>query len=398
MQPPTLGSDDRLVPRVAIVTGATGFIGSNLVVGLLMTGRTGVWCVVRPSDDAHERVRAAVLEAARAAGMQEAINERIDAVKAIEGDVRRPGFDLSAAELEMLGSEPPTEIWHSAASLRYQDRFRDEILETNVDGVRHAIAFARGNGIPQFNLISTAYVAGTRKGQVPEAKHDPHFPVNNWYEESKRRGESLALAERENAMRVRIFRPSIVVGNMSTFEATSSSGYYGFVSGIASFTKLLEQHFPGYLKEQRMRLFREQDTSIDLMPVDKLVQEMIAIADDPNALGTFFHLTNPFPVTFEQAREAVRAAYPRVQGKLVADRALLDEQSLLFDAAIEFYAPYLRNDKRFMRARDAGQPPEYLRITTETLTHMTIAFRERRRRLASERATAQEKLAVAGGS
>lgn len=377
--------------RVAIVTGATGFIGSNLVAALLERDRSEVWCVVRPSDDAAERVRTAVLESARAAGAEDAIGARIDAIGAVEGDVRKPGFGLSAADTEALTARGPVEIWHSAASLRYEEQFRDEILKTNVDGVRHAIEMSRALGVPEFNLISTAYVAGTRPGSIPESQYDAGFPVNNWYEESKRRGETLALdATGESGTRLRIFRPSIVIGNMSTCEGTSSSGYYGFVSGLATFSKILEQNFPDYMRDNRLQLFREPNTSLNLMPIDELVREAIAIADDPNEAGTYFHLTNPFPVALEQAQLAIEAAFPRMHGEWVEDRDSLDEQSKLFDAAIEFYSPYLRNDKRFGRVRDGGQPPPHLRITTETLTHMTIAFRERRRRLARERSEQRE--------
>ena len=50
-----------------------------------------------------------------------------------------------------------THFWHCAASLRYENRFVDEIRATNVEGTRHALDLARSLGGPLFNLL----MAGT---------------------------------------------------------------------------------------------------------------------------------------------------------------------------------------------------------------------------------------------
>lgn len=84
---------------VHFVTGATGFVGSNLILELLGHAEVEVYALVRASHEPSDlRLRNALRHAARAAGhgatFDHAIAERCHAV---EGDVHNPnpkGFSL----------------------------------------------------------------------------------------------------------------------------------------------------------------------------------------------------------------------------------------------------------------------------------------------------------------
>ncbi len=296
------------------------------------------------------------------------------------GDVARPGLGLAADDRARLAADPPDEVWHAAASLQYEDKHRAEILATNVDGTAHLVETAAGLGIPELNHISTAYVAGLAVGDVPEAPYDPRFEPNNWYEASKRQGEDIVVANGSRFARVRIMRPSIVVGTLSTYRSCSDSGYYGFLRGLDRFCRVVERREPGYLDRNRVRLYVEPHSSLNLVPIDVLVEEAVALADDAGG-GRAGTSTSP---TRSRSRSsgpgsAPRRSIERLQLDLVEDRAQLGEYDSVLDDALAFYRPYLRNDKNFLRARDGSDPPESIRISDDDLVQLSVVHLEQKR-------------------
>jgi nucleoside-diphosphate-sugar epimerase len=184
-----------------LVTGATGFLGSALALELLARTDERVALLVRDSAvPPADRVVAALHRAAQDHGYPEDFVDR-----------NRGRLDVVAGDLDAdpTGAAPAlgpvARAWHCAASLRYEDSHRDEIWHTNVEGTRKALELARRCSAAEFHHISTAYVAGTRKGIVPEVPVDAPAaaPTNNAYETSKVGGEQLVGAER--AMRTRIY-------------------------------------------------------------------------------------------------------------------------------------------------------------------------------------------------
>lgn len=369
-----------MTPRTCLLTGATGFLGSNLAMELLASGRERVHCLVRPAGDVDRRLRDAVEDSARAAGRLDEIAGLLDRLVAVPGDLVEPGLGLDDTWSRLLRADAIDECWHAAASLRYEDRHRDEIMTTNVDGTRNVIEAAAELGVGTLNHISTAYVAGVRTGEVEEAPYEPTFAPNNWYEASKRLGEDLVVERSGGFDEVRIIRPSIVVGNISTLRSTSTSGYYGFLTGLSTFCRLVERDNPRYLDEEHVRLFLEPTSSLDLVPVDLLVTESVTLADGahpevPLSSGdvAYFHVTNPFPITLERARVGPESSIDRLRIQVVEDRDHLGPLDALLDDALDFYRPYLRNDKRFVRSRDRGRPPDEMRISDDALAGYSIA-------------------------
>ena len=369
-----------MTSRTALLTGATGFLGSSLAVELLRADRRRVYCLVRPKGDIVARLHGAVRAAADAAGIQHELDEELDRLVPLAGDIGLAGLGLTAEDRQRLEADRPDEVWHAAASLRYEDKHEDEIIATNVDGTTNLVEAVAALGIPELNHISTAYVAGSKVGDVREEPYDPEFESNNWYEASKRQGEDVVVSHAARFARVRIMRPSIVVGTLSTYRSSSDSGYYGFLRGLERFCRVVERREGGYLDRNEVRLLVEPHSSLNLVPIDVLVEEAVALADDPNEAGRYFHLTNPFPITIERARIGPESSIDRLRLDLVEERGLLGEYDALLDDALDFYRPYLRNDKRFIRERDGGSPPDAIRISDEDLAALSIVHFEQKRR------------------
>lgn len=352
MQQTTSNSPHRITH---VLTGATGFVGGALVLELLEHTQDNIVCLVRPGEqDPQDRLWQALDKAVAAyqapAHVAASIRER---VKAWAGDVEQP---LCGVDPAQVPSAHYRTFWHSAASLRFEDRYADQIMRSNIDGTRHALALAQALGVHDFNSMSTAYVAGNRVGAVPEAR-DPAAAWNNLYEKSKIAAEGLILEARQFA--VRIFRPSIVIGHSRTMGATNFTGMYGMLRQLFNFQGVMARTQENLLQQERLRLRVDVGIPVDLVPVDRVVANAVKIwlATQPASRAGdqhFYHLTNPTPPTVDGLLNLmfrlVGMAAPVFLGsdEAMAQMQWLDEQ---FNNRIEFYRAYFRNHKVFDRTQ-----------------------------------------------
>ena len=178
--------------RIAI-TGATGFLGTALVERILRTiPDSEVALLVRPGRrGAADRVRREVLKNSCFDRLRRELGPSFDAevarrVRVLAGDVGADGLGLDAAGEELLASCPT--VIHSAATVSF-DSPLDTAVEINLLGpVRVAAALNRlhqRGDLPHLIAISTAYVAGSRRGRAPEAT----LPDTPWSTEVAWRGE-----------------------------------------------------------------------------------------------------------------------------------------------------------------------------------------------------------------
>src|SRR5882757_9366095 len=166
------------------LTGATGFIGMELLARYLERTDRHVYALVRARDDAEAQAR---LEATVSRMLPDPAGYA-DRVVAVRGDVTEPGLGMAPrrrAELaEVIG-----EIVHSAASVSFSLPLA-ESRAINVDGTRQILDLAeltarRGDGLRRLSYVSTAYVAGDRRGSFGEDDLDVGQGFRNAYEQSK---------------------------------------------------------------------------------------------------------------------------------------------------------------------------------------------------------------------
>jgi thioester reductase-like protein len=202
-----------------LLTGATGFVGRELLARLLERGDRHVHALVRAADD----VRAA---------------RRLpphDRLTAWAADVERPGLGLPAARAEELVERVSTVI-HCAASVSFSLGLEDS-RRVNVHGTRRMLELAercarRGDGLERFSYVSTAYVAGAHRGDFTEDDLDVGQRFRNAYERSKFEAERL-VRERAGGLPVQVMRPSIVVGDSRTGWTSSFNVLYPPLRALA---------------------------------------------------------------------------------------------------------------------------------------------------------------------
>ncbi len=171
---------DRLSGKAIFITGSTGFLGTALVEKLLRTvPDCQLYLLIRPgrTSTAADRIQKEILKNDCFDLLRETYGELFDEViasriHAVSGDVVSEGLNLSDQDRRLL-SECDVVI-HSAASVSF-DSPLDQAVEVNLCGPRRvaeALIGARKEfettKQTYFIAISTAYVAGKRKGLSPE--------------------------------------------------------------------------------------------------------------------------------------------------------------------------------------------------------------------------------------
>ncbi|HEX9074370.1 MAG TPA: SDR family oxidoreductase, partial [Anaerolineae bacterium] len=165
---------------MVLLTGATGFLGAQIARRLIQKADYTITALVRAEDDERARRRLS-----RAwwdwHELAEAIGTRVQVVC---GDVSAPRLGLDAPTYDALVHEV-THIIHGAADLRVNAPIQ-ELRRTNVQGTANLLDFARAvqrdHELARFSHVSTAYVCGGRRGNVPEEALGDEFGFSCAYE------------------------------------------------------------------------------------------------------------------------------------------------------------------------------------------------------------------------
>jgi len=330
---------------VHLVTGATGFVGAALVLQLLAQTSDEVACLVRPGNDP-DRAWTRLTEALERACE---LYECPELLAQVEARCRAVPFDLRELSDAARARLPAgiTEVWHCAASLRFKQAQRAKILEQNVEGTRRMLQLSTEIGASTFNFISTAYVAGKRTGLIlEEPARDPSV-AHNAYEESKIHAEML-VADWEG-MRTRIMRPSIVIGHSKTFASTSNAGFYGFILGVQRTRKeVMDRKLGDFLAHRSIRLLGNGETAINLVPVDVVARNAVAIGRSASD-ARVFHLVNATPPRITEVGRTVCSLIGVAPPRWVSstDEFTLIDKKLDEQPRTEFFRSYLTSDRVF---------------------------------------------------
>jgi thioester reductase-like protein len=214
-----------------LLTGATGFVGMEVLTRWLERDERRVYALVRARDEEHAMERLAP-------GLRSALGDEVlddDRLRALPGDVQRPLLGLAPERADELAREV-TLVIHSAASVSFSMGL-DESREINVGGTRNVIDFAErcaalGDGLERLTYVSTAYVAGTHPGVFGEDELFEGQEFRNAYEQSKFEAERLVRA-RGRRLPVQVLRPSIVVGERLSGWTSSFNVLYGPLKAFA---------------------------------------------------------------------------------------------------------------------------------------------------------------------
>ncbi len=263
--------------RSIFLTGATGFLGTQVALRLVRDTDCILSAIVRAED------REAALRRLSRAWWEfpELIDALSNRVNVLAGNVTEQQFGLNEETYQAL-VRVTTHIIHTAADLRL-DAPVHELRKTNAGGTANVLEFARAahrdHGIERLSYVSTAYVAGARKGIISEDSLTDEYGFYSNYEISKFEAESLVQGMKSE-LPVSIFRPGQIVGDSRTGAIrTFNTLYFPLRMYFSMRPKIIPA--PLWLR-------------INMVPVDYVADAVVKMTLLPEARGRTFHLVAPY--------------------------------------------------------------------------------------------------------
>lgn len=357
-----------------LLTGATGFLGREVLARLLSRGDS-VLVTTRRRDreslqDAGARIASVLEMVAPGAGGHD--------LSVAFADVTAPDLALSPEGHTWISGVDRLHIIHGAAEVRFDLAWEAMHLQ-NVVGTRHVLALAerlsREGRLVRFDHVSTAFIAGDRDGLALETETDVGQRPRNAYERSKLEAEIEVKRSLDRGIPITVHRPSIIVGDSRT--------------GRASTFKVLYWPLKVYARGRFRTVFGRPDCTIDIVPVDYVAAAIVELLSTNEALGETFHLaagperqsTISEVVEIAErvfARGEVRYVDPDVYVKYVRPfvRPLLKVIRPEVAEKGGVYLPYLRSNPSFSVERASRllaarglEPPHVLRYLERILNY-----------------------------
>jgi nucleoside-diphosphate-sugar epimerase len=316
------------------LTGFPGFIAGRLVRRLASEGARFL-LLVQP----------AFMEKAREDAARLASETRLapENFRLVEGDITRPDLGVRAPELELARGET-TVLFHLAAVYDLAVP-RDLGLRVNVGGTRNVNEFALAlPHLRRYHYVSTCYVAGLRAGRIleTELRHEAGF--RNFYEETKYLAE-LEVDALKDRVPVTIHRPAVVCGDSRTGETAKYDGVYYLIQYLRRRPRLLTLANIG-----------NRRVTLNLVPVDFVVEAMAALARDERAAGATVQLADPDPLTTHELFDSIAQALAGRGSRLTVPAGLVRKSlALPFSPAVTGLphsgVPYFFHDQTYDTAR-----------------------------------------------
>jgi NAD(P)-dependent dehydrogenase (short-subunit alcohol dehydrogenase family) len=267
------------------VTGATGFIGRNLVELLLERDGT-IYVLVREGSQGR------LAELRNRWGVDE------ERVVGVVGDLSQRRLGVSDEDVERLKGNVD-HLFHLAAIYDMKADAESQRV-ANVEGTRHMVELAEGVEAGRVHMVSSIAAAGLYRGTWREDMFDEAQDLDT-HPYFRTKHESERVVREECGRPWRVYRPGIVVGNSETGEMDKIDGPYYFFKLIRRIRQVVPAWMPMPGVEGR---------EINIVPVDFVVKAMDHIAHLDGLDGRAFSLTDPDPLTAGQVIDVfARAAH-----------------------------------------------------------------------------------------
>lgn len=284
--PPPIMSDR--IPRTALITGATGFLGAHLLRSLLDAGSETVYCLMR--DGSESRLNNYL---SWYFGRGWGIRKR-GQIKVLRGDITQSGLALSRADYQALSGRLDA-IYHCAADVRHYAADVSAFMRTNVTGTKNMIRLALDSRA-ELHHMSTTSVSGSRvPGGATAIFTERDFDLgqdwhSNLYIRSKFLAESAVIEAANAGLNARIYRLGRLVGRMNdgTFQRNpQSNAFWLLMRGV---------HALGAIPESMA------GAPVEMTPIDWCADAIVALHAAPLSVC---HIVNPEPPAMEQTARAV---------------------------------------------------------------------------------------------
>jgi thioester reductase-like protein len=267
---PWTGDPEPVPPRRILLTGATGFLGSHMLLDLLRHSDAHVHCLVRAADE--EAAVARLGEALKSYELPWSSEVR-RRVTVLPGDIRRPHLGLSDELWTTLTHELDSVVGVAAAVdfLRGYQSLR----QSNVIGsLTLAELAATGRPKPLHHISSIAVfneVGITAMGEDDPLAHVDRLVAG--YDQTKWAAEVALRRARDHGLIVTALRPGGIGGHTRTGAYNPQDLSSGLISAFGRFRTV-----PAF-------------NHLNAAPVDWVSRVAVAVVCEPDAWGYDYNLT-----------------------------------------------------------------------------------------------------------
>src|SRR5580692_18055 len=275
------------------VTGATGYLGSYLVAGLLTGYREPLNLLVRAKSDqeARERLWQSLQLHLGFPEFFEYLNSRITIFR---GELTSDRFGLSDDDYHSL-VDTTNSLIHCAASLNRKSE--KQCMNVNLRGGLEVIQLARRaqnrNGVLRYSHVSTVAVAGKRQNEVVTEDASIDWARSDYdpYARTKKFGEHMLRQLLPDVPRT-IFRPAIVMGDSRRPETSQFDMVQAF----------------DVLARLPVLPLRPNDR-IDIVPANYVAKAIVTIHQKEQPAHGIYHLSSgQGSQTYRELTDALAAA------------------------------------------------------------------------------------------
>ncbi len=271
-----------------LITGATGFLGSELCRQLILAGKNSIRCTKRTNSV----IPKILLPFAKQLIWVEADLLEIDALNEALQDV--------------------TEVYHCAALVSFDPSHKKQLIQNNVEGTANLVNLCVEKGIRLLHVSSIAAVGEGKPNElINENHHLEETPKDNAYAISKYESEMEVWRSMAEGLNAVIVNPSLIIGKNAGKEGTGqifetvrkglkfyTSGSCGLVD-VEDVAKVMIGLMESPIRSERFiinaenwpykKLFTEIANNFNLKPPQTEAKSwMLELAWRASALGTVF--------------------------------------------------------------------------------------------------------------
>ncbi|MFD5842878.1 thioester reductase domain-containing protein [Streptomyces chartreusis] len=267
---PFVASPEPLPPSRILLTGATGFLGSHMLLDLLRHSDAHVYCLVRAADEEAALARLGDALKSYALPWSSEVRRR---VTVLPGDIRRPHLGLSDEVWNTLTHELDSVV-SVAAAVDFLRGYQSLRTSNVLGALTLAELAATGRAKPLHHISSIAVfneVGIPSMGEDDSLAHIDRLIAG--YDQTKWAAEVALRRARDHGLIVTAMRPGGIGGHTRTGAFNAQDLSSGLISAFGRF--------------RTVPAFRY----LNAAPVDWVSRVAVAVVCEPDAWGFDYNLT-----------------------------------------------------------------------------------------------------------
>ena len=266
-----------------LLTGATGYLGCNLLYQLLMTTSYNVFLPIRASTQAEAIKR--LNRKFQFYFNQSVIEYHGSRVFIIQADLEKVDLGLAPPTYQMLQAKIDS-IIHNAALTKHYGEY-DKFYAANVQATRNLLELAKLTRLRDFHYISTLSVLNTEStleqdNYLYTEDDAPQYLTEsqNVYNQTKLQGEQLVVKYREYGLTSNIYRVgnlAFMAQNYRAQENLADNAFYNWLNCLLTI-KGVAQAF----------------NKVQLSQTDLTAQAIVKLFDKSRLTNAIYHIFNPY--------------------------------------------------------------------------------------------------------